>query len=169
VAERAYADGEVIFRQGDPPGPVYLVEQGTVRIVKIGKTGYSLLGELGRGDIFGEMALIDDSPRMATARAVGDVVCSETDPIQMQRKLALLGPEPLAFYGQMIGYIRAAMPYEDRTLDMKAVGDTRADRAARVLLERLPSVMETIQHPPPMIVTLFEMFAEYIQKRLPPR
>jgi hypothetical protein len=114
------------------------------------------------------MALIDSSPRMATATAVGGAVCSATEVVQMKRKFAMLGPEPVAFYSQMIAYIRDMLPYEDRPPQIKAMGETAADRAALQLLEKLPDIINGLSHPPPVIVTLLRLFGAYIERRLPP-
>lgn len=168
MPELSFDDGATIFREGDPAGPVYLVERGIVRISKAKPGGETVLGEVGAGGIFGEMALIDASPRMATATAVGGAVCSATEVVQMKRKFAMLGPEPVAFYGEMIAYIRDMLPYEDRPPQIKALGETSADRAALRLIERLPQVINGMSHPPPVIVTLLRLFAAYIERRLPP-
>lgn len=68
---RVYAVGEVIFKEGDIGRRcAYLVQEGKVEISKNGPTGPTVLGHIGAGAIFGEMALIDNKPRMAMARAV---------------------------------------------------------------------------------------------------
>ena len=168
MPEVSFDDGAIIFQEGDKAGPVYLVERGMVRISKSGKDAETVLGDVGKGGIFGEMALIDSSPRMATATAVGGAVCSVTEVAQMKRKLAMLGPEPVAFYREMIAYIRDMLPYEDRPPQIKALGETAADRAAVRLLERLPTVIDNLSHPPPVIVTLLKLFGAYIERLLPP-
>jgi len=61
----SFRPGEVIFSEGDKGNNMYVVRAGEVDIEQNGK----VLETLGRGDIFGEMALIDGSPRAATARA----------------------------------------------------------------------------------------------------
>jgi CRP-like cAMP-binding protein len=60
-----FAPGEVIFAEGDKGDTMYVVRSGEVDILIKGK----LMESLSPGDIFGEMALIDGSPRVATARA----------------------------------------------------------------------------------------------------
>ena len=54
-----YAAGEVIFETGDKGDTMYLVRSGEVVI----RRGDQVMGTLGSGGIFGEMALIDGSPR----------------------------------------------------------------------------------------------------------
>jgi CRP-like cAMP-binding protein len=64
--------GDVIFREGDPGEALYLVLEGQVMISKlINGAGEEALAFLGRGDYFGEMALIDRERRSATAKAHG--------------------------------------------------------------------------------------------------
>ena len=69
---RRYVDGEVIFGDGDPSLGMYIVKVGTVRIVRhIPGVQPKLIGVLTAGDFFGEMGLIDDAPRSASAIANG--------------------------------------------------------------------------------------------------
>jgi CRP/FNR family transcriptional regulator, cyclic AMP receptor protein len=68
--ERKLAGGETIFREGDPGEAMYVVHDGRVMISKfIPGAGEEALAFLERGDYFGEMALIDNEPRSADARA----------------------------------------------------------------------------------------------------
>ncbi len=67
---RRLAPNEVIFREGDPGDRMYLVVDGRVMISKdIPGAGEEALAFLERGEILGEMALIDDAPRSADAKA----------------------------------------------------------------------------------------------------
>jgi CRP-like cAMP-binding protein len=65
LQRRVYHKGDVIFRQDEPGDRAFLVQGGSVEILRDGK----LLGVVVAGGMFGEMALIDRAPRMATARA----------------------------------------------------------------------------------------------------
>ncbi|HUJ01960.1 MAG TPA: cyclic nucleotide-binding domain-containing protein [Usitatibacter sp.] len=64
---REYPDGEVIFRAWDMGAEMYVVLEGHVEISIDSKA----LETLGPGEPFGEMALIDQAPRTATATAKG--------------------------------------------------------------------------------------------------
>lgn len=66
-----YADGEVIFEQGDPAADMYLIVYGHVRIVRESGGAGVDLAILGPGDFFGEMGLFAPGPRTATAVADG--------------------------------------------------------------------------------------------------
>jgi CRP-like cAMP-binding protein len=57
--------GEVIFTEGDKGDKMYVIRSGEVEIERDG----TIVEKLSQGGIFGEMALIDGSPRAATARA----------------------------------------------------------------------------------------------------
>lgn len=63
------AVGTKIFKEGDMGDRAYVIQEGLVEIVKSTDKGDIVLGTVGKGAIFGEMALIDDGPRMASARA----------------------------------------------------------------------------------------------------
>jgi CRP-like cAMP-binding protein len=68
--EQKLAGGETIFREGDAGEAMYVVHDGRVMISKfIPGAGEEALAFLERGDYFGEMALIDNQPRSADAKA----------------------------------------------------------------------------------------------------
>jgi tetratricopeptide (TPR) repeat protein len=67
--ERNYGRDEVIFREGDPSDSVYMVAKGAVELSKAGPDGPIVLARVGPLEMFGEMGILDGSPRSATARA----------------------------------------------------------------------------------------------------
>jgi CRP-like cAMP-binding protein len=64
---REYDPGEVLFHQGNPGVGMYIIREGTIEIV-FESTGETLV-ELSDGDFFGELALLNETPRSATAVA----------------------------------------------------------------------------------------------------
>ncbi len=65
------SSGEALFRQGDEADSVYIVDDGWISISIVDEDGQELnLAQLSKGALFGELALIDDSPRSANAVAV---------------------------------------------------------------------------------------------------
>lgn len=67
---REIANGETVFSAGDPGSEMFIVKSGTVDIVIDGR----VVETVGQNGIFGEMALIDGSPRSATVVATSDSV-----------------------------------------------------------------------------------------------
>ena len=68
VHKREYRTGEPVFYQGDPGLGMYIVQDGEVSITILGKDGNEReLATLNDGDFFGELALLDESPRSANA------------------------------------------------------------------------------------------------------
>jgi len=69
----AYADGEVIFAQGDLGTEMFIILEGQVEIIKHINDESHTLSRLEKGDFFGEMALLENVARTADARAAGEV------------------------------------------------------------------------------------------------
>lgn len=61
-----YPAGEIIFKEGDPGDSAYLVEEGCVEV----NVSSAQQSRIGKGELFGEIALIDQKPRTATVRAI---------------------------------------------------------------------------------------------------
>jgi CRP/FNR family transcriptional regulator/CRP/FNR family cyclic AMP-dependent transcriptional regulator len=71
LVPRRFGPGQVIFHLGDPGGLLYLIGRGKVKISHTTPEGQEVvLAILGPGDFFGELALLDDAPRSATAVAL---------------------------------------------------------------------------------------------------
>jgi CRP/FNR family cyclic AMP-dependent transcriptional regulator len=87
VPVRAFKQGEVIFRDGDPAKELYVIKSGRVDVT----SGNRLLATLGDNGIFGEMALIDKEPRSATVTAASDV---EIVPVDERQFLFLVSQTP---------------------------------------------------------------------------
>ena len=67
---RAYQAGETVFREGDDGFVMYVVLDGAVKLSVTGRSVEKVV----KGGVFGEMALVDSSPRSATAVAATDCV-----------------------------------------------------------------------------------------------
>lgn len=73
---KAFTKGTVVFRKGDPAEYAYLIRSGIVMIVGEREGQEMVLDTLYRGDFFGEMALVDDEARSATAIVGEDTICT---------------------------------------------------------------------------------------------
>jgi hypothetical protein len=67
-----FAAGEVIFREGDLGTEMYIIHEGKVEILNRMGDEDRVLATLEKGDFFGEMSVLEDLPRAATARALTD-------------------------------------------------------------------------------------------------
>ena len=74
-----FQDGHVIFKEGSNGDWIYVVEEGEVEISKIVDGKRIVVETLKEGDIFGEMAYIDKTPRSATATAKGKTLVGVLD------------------------------------------------------------------------------------------
>jgi CRP-like cAMP-binding protein len=66
---REYASGETIFEEGDTGRDIFVIQSGTVEILKKTALGEITLARFGRGDFFGELGLVHSLPRSARAVA----------------------------------------------------------------------------------------------------
>ena len=72
--------GAYFFREGDMPGGMFVLEAGRAAVLKDWQGRRYKLHELGRGDCFGEMALMDLMPRSASVKALEDCSAIELRP-----------------------------------------------------------------------------------------
>ncbi|MFW5737962.1 MAG: Crp/Fnr family transcriptional regulator [Spirochaetota bacterium] len=72
-----YRPGEIIFCEYEPGDAFYLIQEGTVQISKIMGDIEKTVDVLQPGEIFGEMAILEEAPRSATAIAAEQVKCLE--------------------------------------------------------------------------------------------
>ncbi len=104
---KVYQAGAVIFKDGDVANDAYLIESGTVEVVRKSGNLEVVLARLTRGEIFGEMALIDGKPRMASVRAVDAVTCVLISQSEFRRKLDAADPLLRRLLQIFVGQIRA--------------------------------------------------------------
>jgi CRP-like cAMP-binding protein len=95
----SHAAGDVIFSVGDPAACLYVIRAGEVAIEVDGRE----VERLGEGAMFGEMALVDDGPRSATAVAGTDCELAVVDR-PMFRRLVQVAP----FFAENVMKVMAA-------------------------------------------------------------
>ncbi len=84
--------GEYLFREGDQPSSAFLIEEGTMEMHSGEGRRRLVLARLGPGDLLGEMAVVDRSPRTASALALSDSVLLVIDGDQIKDRLAASDP-----------------------------------------------------------------------------
>src|SRR5438034_6337777 len=87
MSERRFQPGEVFFRPGDASDNAYLIQSGQVEILFGDPKKPARSAVLGPGMVFGEMALVEERPHFATARAVTAGVATSLDRAQFERDL----------------------------------------------------------------------------------
>jgi CRP/FNR family cyclic AMP-dependent transcriptional regulator len=70
--ERDYVKDEIVFDEGEEGQAIYFILKGRVLICRQGRPVDGAIAELSAGQFFGELALLDDAPRMAQVRAAED-------------------------------------------------------------------------------------------------
>lgn len=99
MTEVTFSDGEdvVSFGAGNEDGMYIILEGATVVLSREGKK----INRLGAGDFIGELALMNDQPRGATVRAVGEVICANISK-QLFEQVATANPK---IYGSFMNML----------------------------------------------------------------
>lgn len=103
---RVFEPGTCIFAEGEPGTEAYVVEYGRVAIFKTVMGQRVDLGTVIQGGIFGEMALIDDQPRMASAVAEAETACVVIGKERLTEQLAQAPKGVRVIVNALLGNIR---------------------------------------------------------------
>ena len=110
----SFQPGMTIFRQGEEGQDAYLIEQGSVHITKTETDGQEvLLRTLGEGEIFGEIALVDNLPRTATATAAEPTVLVGIHSQLFFNKIKQSDPLLSHLLGVVVNRFRGGHPSQD--------------------------------------------------------
>jgi len=101
--------GDVLFREGDAPSTAFLIESGSLRITAQRNGAPVVLSDLGAGALVGEMAVLDDSPRSATATALAACVLTPIDRTQFAERLQTADPVVRALLLSQVSRYRTAL------------------------------------------------------------
>ena len=102
-----FQDGETIFREDEPSRSAFLIVEGEVELTKESAKGSVILAVLKPSAMIGDMGIFDQSPRSATARAIGPVIVNA---ISREAFMESLKTEPDAafqFMGKLVKRLRA--------------------------------------------------------------
>jgi len=83
-----FAEGQVLFREGDPPDSVFRVLSGAVEILREIDGKPILLGTVGAGQFIGEMGVVENRSRSATVRAASEVEVETLTPTEFFDQIA---------------------------------------------------------------------------------
>ena len=100
--------GDYVFSEGDTARFAYILQEGHIEIVKRSRDGEVRLGEVEKGQVFGEMAIVDDSARSASARATVDSIVLEINKPLFLDHIAGNPQTALNMMKQLSSYVRSS-------------------------------------------------------------
>jgi CRP/FNR family transcriptional regulator, cyclic AMP receptor protein len=126
---RNYRDKEIVFSQGDPGDSVFYIESGTVKLTAVTLRKKAIIAILPRGSFFGEGCLAGRSPRICTARSIG-----QSNVIRLQKERTIRTLKSDAHFARLfVGYLLSrVVRIEEDLIDQFFNFSER--RLARVLL-----------------------------------
>lgn len=108
VLERSFHNaGQRIISEGDPGVHAFLIQSGTVSIFSEHNGKRIVLGELGPGDIFGEMSLLIDMPRTANVEATSNCILIHITRQILLQKLEKSDPTIRAILSMMMKRVQS--------------------------------------------------------------
>lgn len=116
---RMFKAGDIIFRAGDEGGSMFVIQEGEVEIFILVNKQKIVLASLGKGAVFGEMALVDNSPRSASALAIKNCTCKEISRLFFSKRLEDVPKWMRSFYQIMVERLRDTNRMIDTTLSKK--------------------------------------------------
>lgn len=166
-SRRTFEDGEVIFSQNDRAGEAYLIQSGSVRIHHDQNGTSQEIDTIGKGTIFGEMGVISDMNRMASAISVGETLLLCCQRGELQRRLDDLDKDKRDALRFLIVYCQSLLPFEmmeNRPDDEEA---TSRDKIAFYLIRDAikPGELDGLDV---FLGSLYETLIGYAKRRLPP-
>lgn len=132
---RTFADGDMVFGEGEIGQHLYVVLSGAIRIWTSGDLVTTTLTELGPGTMFGEQSLIDGRPHSANAEAVGETQVALYD---KQAFLDALREDPelaLRIIESMTGRLRRTTDLLQRLCEQYVLDRTELALTQRAILD----------------------------------
>ncbi len=131
-----YAPDELIFRQGERGDCAYLIRDGKVDISVLNRGERVLVATLGAGEVFGELALIDGSPRSASATTSSGCELVVITASVLERELDKLDPFMRSWVQHMAVLIRKTLKRTQNVLGPPPLSASGPSLAAAPLKTR---------------------------------
>lgn len=106
MIERTFNPGDIVFREGDEPDGVYIVQQGRLRVYYLAGDREIDVSTLENGDLFGEIGVIEKKPRSASVRAIEPTVVDFVPADQFSRSFRTDDPVSLPLLRVLCARIR---------------------------------------------------------------
>jgi len=138
-----YERDHVIFREGEESDYAYLVIEGTIELTKDVDGTEIFLAEIGPGDLFGEMGLIDGSHRSATAVTLEETMVQRIDHDELLLKLNSDSDFAAPVISQLVSQLRntSARFAHEQVLSLQRAADS-----ADIIVEENPGPMERLRN-----------------------
>ena len=122
--------GDYVFREGEFGQTAYIIETGTMELVKYTGDEHTVLTELEKGALFGEMAIIDNSARSASARAKTECVLRVVTEEELKKHLSSSPTASLEMMRRLASYVRTANERLTRDAFAEVAEDNNSDNSS---------------------------------------
>jgi predicted component of type VI protein secretion system len=147
MSSALFQPGQMIFREGDTTQEAYRILKGRVEISIAGDGKSVILAQLGEGDIFGEMAMVDERPRSASAQALEVTEC-EVLTAENFNEAVLQRPEILIPYlASFFERLRTANDRLRMEMRLRAQAEQRASAPAAAVARVVAPVAKPVAPP----------------------
>ncbi len=118
---KQYQQGDIIFHGGDSSDCAYIIEEGQVEIFV--DSNNSIIDILSEGELFGEMGVLDQSPRSTSARALTPLTLLEVKTQQITNRLSESDPIVKALVGVLLKRFRSMLPNQGKSSTQNSLLD----------------------------------------------
>ena len=170
-----FTDGERLFESGNRGSEAYLIIAGKVRIVLYDEEEDEEIGVNGPDEIIGEMAIISNEPRMATAIAIGETHCYSISRKLMMKLIDSADLETRSMIYFLVNFLRDLhLEFKRDEIDPTAEDDetliNQESRAKRILIARRILNSEKtnahLQGVEPVLAKLCRLFIDRVREHL---
>ncbi|MBF0251154.1 MAG: cyclic nucleotide-binding domain-containing protein [Alphaproteobacteria bacterium] len=156
---RLFDKGEALFREGERGAEAFIIKAGKVHITRAGEGPRHDLGDAGPGEIIGELAVISDMERVATAIAQEQTVCVALSRLAVRRMMESVDMETRVIIEFLVTYIRDKAEGQE-------VDEDQARRSRGILdyLLHSPETKEKLFRQEPFFVLLCKSLLERAKK-----
>jgi hypothetical protein len=164
---RKYRPGTLIFREGESGDYACLVRAGQIELVKLATPDAPPIATVGPGAMFGELSLVSKGPRMASARAKGDVELLIVDRARFVLKMQALSATQREIFDLFTSFVRDTPVWEKpRPLEQAPPVSEKGQRVQKLL----PTIAMAglLKTGDPFLDVLGNMLVSYAKRRLPP-
>ncbi len=92
VRQAFFDAGEILFNEGDPPTGLFIIEEGEVEVYRQSGGRHTIIARLGRGEVVGELAMIEAQPHTRSVRAMTALDVLVIEPEQLDDAMAASSP-----------------------------------------------------------------------------